>query len=117
MTAIARPRTMAIVSVVDQRTGFWGAFRPIVFSIDENEATRAAWSFIEGYERALSIVVENMLGFSYTASREFYYKNAPSYAMLRNWLHGDLEFEYRIACRVALRVTTTNSALAKRFAS
>lgn len=117
MTALTLAKTTAIVSVVDERTEFWGAMRPTIYSLDENEATRAAWSFIEGYERAMSTVIEGMLNFSYSVAREFYYKNAPGYTMLRNWLHGDLEFEYRTACRVALRVTTSNSAFNRRSRS
>ena len=103
--ALTPARTVALVAVRDLENSFYSFWRPQVFSIDERAARLAASSLAEGHYTALSAVA-GLLHLPFSAEDAFCREHAITYSQIRNWLHGDCEFDYGVACRVALAFTT-----------
>jgi hypothetical protein len=102
--ALAIAPTVALVAVRDVENDFTSYWRPQVFSIDRRAARRCASSYLEGHEAALRAIAAK-LQLSFRGEQDFCRRHAATYTELRNWLYGDLEFDYRLACQIALAFT------------
>lgn len=79
----------------DSHTPFEGVATP------EN-AERVLLLVASAYDEGQTVIVERMMQ---PVRRDFYLNRCARYHEIRNYLHGEIEAPYNLACRVALRMT------------